>query len=60
LQKLEGTVAWALNGFFKVVGGVLCVIFAVYFGFIASLIVAVSAYALALLTYRNMVKAIAN
>lgn len=56
-QKPVGTVAWAwaLNGLFTVVGGVFCAIFAVYFGFIATLIVAVAAYALAWFTYRNMV-----
>jgi hypothetical protein len=39
---------------------VFCAIFAVYFGFIATLIVAVTAYAVALLTYRNMVKGLAK
>lgn len=56
--KPNGTVAWAwgLNGLFTVIGGVFCAIFAVYFGFKATLAVAVAAYVLAYFAYRNLFK----
>ena len=54
--KPEGTVAWAwaFNGLFTVVGGIFCAIFSVYFGFRATMLVAVAAYLLALWLYRSM------
>ena len=54
--KPPGTVAWAwaLNGLFTVIGGVFCAIFSVYFGFIATMMVAVAAYGFAYLTYRKL------
>jgi hypothetical protein len=54
--KPNGTIAWAwgLNGLFTVIGGVFCAIFAVYFGFLATLAVATFAYILAYLAYRNL------
>ena len=54
--KPQGTVAWAwaLNGLFTVIGGVFCAIFAVYFGFIATMMVAVAAYGVAYLSYRKL------
>lgn len=55
-NKPAGTVAWAwgLNGLFTVIGGVFCAIFAVYFGFQATLAVAVFAYLIAFLAYRKL------
>lgn len=55
-HKPAGTVAWAwgLNGLFTVIGGVFCAIFAVYFGFKATLGVAVLAYLVAYFAYRNL------
>ncbi len=55
-HKPEGTIAWAwgLNGLFTVIGGVFCAIFAVYFGFKATLLVAVLAYVVAFIAYRNL------
>ncbi len=54
--KPEGTVAWAwaFNGLFTVVGGIFCAIFAVYYGFQATMLVAVAIYLLALLMYRGL------
>lgn len=55
-NKPEGTIAWAwaLNGLFTVTGGVFCAIFSVYFGFIATMLVALAAYMLAWLMMRNL------
>lgn len=55
-HKPIGTVAWAwaFNGLFTVVGGVFCAIFSVYFGFRATLLVAVATYVVASLLYRGM------
>jgi len=55
-NKPQGTIAWAwaLNGLFTVTGGVFCAIFSVYFGFIATMSVAVAAYMLAWAAYRNL------
>ncbi|NND00740.1 MAG: hypothetical protein HKN85_11220 [Gammaproteobacteria bacterium] len=55
-HRPQGTVAWAwaLNGLFTVIGGVFCAIFSVYFGFFVTMTVALAAYALAYLTYRNL------
>jgi len=55
-KKPAGTIAWAwgLNGLFTVVGGVFCAVFAVYFGFKVTLIVAVLAYVIAYFAYRNL------
>ena len=54
--KPTGTVAWAwaFNGLFTVVGGIFCAIFSVYFGFRATMIVAVAAYILAYFMYRGL------
>ena len=54
--KPTGTVAWAwaFNGLFTVVGGIFCAIFSVYFGFQATMIMAVAAYILAYLVYRGL------
>ncbi len=54
--KPEGTVAWAwaFNGLFTVVGGIFCAIFSVYFGFRATMLVAVGIYILALVMYRYL------
>lgn len=55
-HKPSGTIAWAwgLNGLFTVIGGIFCAIFAVYFGFIATLVVAVLAYIVAYIAMRNL------
>jgi spermidine synthase len=54
--KPTGTVAWAwaFNGLFTVVGGIFCAIFSVYFGFTATMLVAVVAYMVALALYRGL------
>ena len=54
--KPEGTVAWAwaFNGLFTVVGGIFCAIFSVYFGFRATMLVAICIYLLALLMYQGL------
>ena len=55
-HKPAGTVAWAwaLNGLFTVIGGVFCAIFSVYFGFTATMAVAVVAYLLAYAMYKKL------
>jgi len=55
-NKPEGTIAWAwaLNGLCTVAGGIFCAIFSVYFGFIATMLVAVTAYVIAYLMYLNL------
>jgi len=55
-HKPRGTVAWAwaLNGLFTVAGGVFCAIFAVYFGFIATMFVALASYITAFLIFRPL------
>lgn len=55
-DKPKGTVAWAwaLNGLFTVIGGVFCAIFSVFYGFTATIAVAVLAYLIAYLAYRNL------
>jgi len=55
-DKPQGTVAWAwaLNGLFTVAGGVFCAIFAVYFGFIATMFVALASYVCAFLVFRPL------
>jgi hypothetical protein len=54
--KPTGTVAWAwaFNGLFTVVGGIFAAIFSVYFGFRATMMVAVGAYMLAMVMYRGL------
>lgn len=58
-HKPQGTVAWAwaFNGLFTVAGGVFCAIFAVYFGFSATMLVALFAYFVAYIAYRNLFNA---
>ena len=55
-NKPQGTVAWAwaFNGLFTVAGGIFCAIFAVYFGFAATMFVAMLAYVVAFFAYRNL------
>ncbi len=55
-HKPTGTVAWAwaFNGLFTVVGGVFCAIFSVYFGFIATMLVGIGAYILAMVIYKSL------
>ena len=55
-NKPEGTVAWAwaLNGLFTVTGGIFCAIFAVYYGFVATMSVAVGVYILAFLALKRL------
>jgi len=55
-NKPKGTVAWAwaLNGLFTVTGGIFCAIFSVYFGFIATMLVALGAYGIAFLAFRKL------
>ena len=55
-DKPEGTIAWAwsLNGLFTVTGGIFCAIFSVFYGFIATMTVAVFAYIVAYLAFRNL------
>jgi len=55
-DKPEGTIAWAwaLNGLFTVAGGVFCAIFAVFFGFVATMFVAMAAYLIAALSIRKL------
>jgi hypothetical protein len=57
-RKPQGTIAWAwgLNGLFTVAGGVFCAVFSVYYGFIATMLVAVAAYMLAWAAYANLYK----
>jgi len=57
-DKPTGTVAWAwaLNGLFTVTGGVFCAIFAVYFGFIATMMVALASYLLAFIVFKPIVE----
>lgn len=51
-----GTIAWAwaLNGLCTVAGGIFSAIFSVYYGFIATMLVAVFAYMIAYLMYLNL------
>lgn len=58
-HRPQGTIAWAwaLNGLFTVTGGIFCAIFSVYFGFMATMMVAVLAYIVAGLSYRGMTAA---
>jgi len=55
-NKPQGTVAWAwaLNGLFTVTGGIFCAVFSVYFGFIATMTVALAAYGVAFLAFRSL------
>ena len=55
-KKPKGTIAWAwaLNGLFTVTGGIFCAIFSVYFGFIATMLVALGAYGIAFLAFKNL------
>ena len=55
-DRPQGTIAWAwaLNGLFTVTGGIFCAIFSVYYGFTATLLVAIFAYLIAGLSYRGM------
>ncbi len=55
-NKPEGTVAWAwaLNGLFTVTGGIFCAIFSVYFGFIATMTVAVGTYVIAYFAMKKL------
>jgi len=55
-SKPKGTIAWAwaLNGLFTVTGGIFCAIFSVYFGFIATMLVALGVYMIAFLAFRNL------
>ena len=55
-HRPHGTVAWAwaLNGLFTVIGGVFCAIYSVYFGFFATMMVALAAYGIAYLAYRKL------
>jgi len=55
-NKPKGTVAWAwaLNGLFTVTGGVFCAIFSVFFGFIATMLVALAAYVVAYLAFKKL------
>ena len=55
-HKPAGTVAWAwaFNGLFTVAGGIFAAIFSVYFGFKATMLVALSAYVLAYFMYKKL------
>lgn len=55
-DKPQGTVAWAwaLNGLFTVAGGVFCAIFAVYFGFTATMMVALASYVFAFFLFKPL------
>ena len=55
-HKPAGTVAWAwaFNGLFTVAGGIFTAIFSVYFGFKATMLVALSAYIVAYVMYRKL------
>ena len=55
-DREKGTIAWAwaINGFFTVVGGLASVLVAIYLGFINAIIVALACYALAFLMYAKM------
>ena len=55
-DKPEGTVAWAwaLNGLFTVTGGIFCAIFSVFYGFVATMAVAVGAYMLAYVSIKRL------
>ena len=55
-NKPTGTVAWAwaFNGLFTVAGGIFCAVFSVYFGFKATMLVALFAYLLAYFMYRKL------
>jgi len=55
-DKPEGTVAWAwaLNGLFTVTGGIFCAIFSVYYGFIATMSVAVGVYIIAYISLKRL------
>ena len=55
-HKPQGTVAWAwaLNGLFTVAGGIFCAVFSVYFGFIATVTVALFAYVVAFFAFRAL------
>jgi len=46
--------AWAFNGLFTVAGGIFAAIFSVYFGFKATMLVALSAYVLAYFMYKKL------
>ncbi|MEO0368297.1 MAG: hypothetical protein AAF197_05860 [Pseudomonadota bacterium] len=61
-DKPTGTVAWAwaLNGLFTVTGGVFCAIFSVYFGFIATMTVAILAYLLAYISIKALLRSEAS
>jgi len=55
-DKPAGTIAWAwaYNGLFTVAGGVFTAIFSVFFGFKATMLVALLAYVAAYLAYRSL------
>jgi spermidine synthase len=57
-KKPQGTIAWAwgLNGLFTVAGGIFCAVFSVYYGFVATMLVAVATYMVAWAAYRNLHK----
>ncbi len=46
--------AWAMNGLFTVVGGIMSVLLSIFFGFKVTMVVALCIYILALFTYRAM------
>ncbi|NND83134.1 MAG: hypothetical protein HKN50_11965 [Gammaproteobacteria bacterium] len=55
-DKPNGTIAWAwaLNGLFTVAGGIFCAVFAVYQGFLNTMLVAVMAYVIAFIAIRKL------
>lgn len=55
-HKPSGTVAWAwaFNGLFTVAGGIFAAIFSVYFGFQATMLIALSAYVIAYFMYKKL------
>ncbi len=57
-NKPAGTIAWAwsLNGLFTVTGGIFCAIFSVFYGFFATMTVAVLVYIVAFLAFKNLYK----
>lgn len=59
-QQPAGSIAWAwaMNGLFTVIGGLASVLLSIFYGFQATLLVAVLIYLLAFLSYNNLRRAV--
>lgn len=48
--------AWAMNGLFTVIGGLCSVLFSIFYGFQATLVIAIAVYLLAFMTFAKLRK----